>query len=358
MPRNLNPYVMFDRLAARHRPNHAFVGSTRPQFESWRTELLPRVRDTLGQAPPAVEPDPQLLTEWEEDGLIKQRWIIDVQPDLSATLLLYRPADLAAGERRPAILACHGHGPLGKDGPMGNTYTDEGRANVKFHNYDYGLRMAKAGFVTYAIDWLGFGERNAQAKPHYSGTISLNGQVGRDPCNVYYLNATLLGTTVLAMNLHDAARATDFVCQQPFVDAGRLGVMGLSLGGTMATWVALVDDRFTAVDIICYTGPFYDIAYQTYNICGSQITPGLLALADIADLQGLIAPRPLLMEIALHDSCFSADHTQASFRHVQRIYAAAGAADRLELDLYPGEHAWGGNKSLQFFRQHLRADWD
>ncbi|MEX0776627.1 MAG: alpha/beta hydrolase family protein [Phycisphaeraceae bacterium] len=357
MSRNLNPYVLFDRLARDDHARLAFTGTTRKDFAAWQQKLLPQVRQTLGQFPQTVEPRPQLLGQWEEDGIVKQRWIIDVQPHLSATLLLYRPAGLAPGERRPAILACHGHGPLGKDGPMGNAYTDAGRANIKYHNYDYGLQMAKAGFVTYAIDWLGFGERNAEAKPHYSGTITLNGQVGRDACNVYYLNATLLGTTVLAMNLHDAARATDFVCQQPFVDPNHLGVMGLSLGGTMATWVALTDARFKAADVICYTGPFYEIAFQTYNVCGSQISPGLLALCDIADLQGLLAPRALLMEIALHDSCFSADHTQKSYEHIRRIYTAAGAADQLDLDLYPGEHAWGGNKSVPFFRQHLHADW-
>jgi len=30
-----------------------------------------------------------------------------------------------------------------------------------------------------------------------------------------------------------------------------------------------------------------------------------------------------------------------------------GARDRLELDLHPGPHAWGGNKSAAFFKKHL-----
>ena len=29
----------------------------------------------------------------------------------------------------------------------------------------------------------------------------------------------------------------------------------------------------------------------------------------------------------------------------------------LELDLFPGPHAWGGNKSEAFFRKHLGAAW-
>lgn len=54
---------------------------------------------------------------------------------------------------------------------------------------------------------------------------------GRDHCNVDYLCATMLGATVLALNLHDAKAATNVVSDMPFVDAKRLGVMGVSRGG-------------------------------------------------------------------------------------------------------------------------------
>ncbi|MCE9590123.1 MAG: alpha/beta hydrolase family protein [Planctomycetes bacterium] len=350
--RNLSPKAFFDQLSLNHKPRFAFKGKTPAQFSAWKKALLPEALATLGAKPKSVPANPELLAEWREDGLIKQRWVIDVQVGLSATLLLYRPDNLKRGEKRPAIMACHGHGPLGKDGPMGNCYSSEGKANISFHNYAYGLQMAKAGFVTYAIDWLGFGERDSRNKPFY-----YKGLEGRDPCNVHYLCATMLGTSLMAMNLHDAARATDFVCSQSYVDGSRLGVIGLSLGGTMTTWSALYDSRFKAVDIVCYAGSYHEIAYRTYNVCGSQVTPGVYALADVADLQGLIAPRPLLVEVGLHDSCFESDYTQANYKQVERIYRAAGVKDKLELDLFPGEHAWGGNKSRPFFRKHLKADW-
>jgi hypothetical protein len=43
----------------------------------------------------------------------------------------------------------------------------------------------------------------------------------------------------------------------------------------------------------------------------------------------------------------------ACYRQVERIYQAAGVSDRLELDLFPGEHGWGGNRSAAFFGRHL-----
>ena len=89
------------------------------------------------------------------------------------------------------------------------------------------------------------------------------------------------------------------------------------------------------------------------NDCGSQITPGLYELCDVPDLHGLIAPRPLLVEIGIHDDCFLVDSAISCFREVEKIYEATGARDRLELDLFEGGHQWSGQKSLNFFKNHL-----
>jgi hypothetical protein len=83
------------------------------------------------------------------------------------------------------------------------------------------------------------------------------------------------------------------------------------------------------------------------------MTPGLFDLCDVPDLQGLIAHRPLLVEVGISDNCFLADDAMSCYREVEKIYSAAGARERLELDLFQGGHAWGANKSVDFFRKHL-----
>jgi hypothetical protein len=59
--------------------------------------------------------------------------------------------------------------------------------------------------------------------------------------------------------------------------------------------------------------------------------------------------------MAANDTCFVIDTAMACFKQVQGIYKAAGAAKNLELDLFAGEHSWGGNKSVAFFRKHLKG---
>jgi hypothetical protein len=131
--------------------------------------------------------------------------------------------------------------------------------------------------------------------------------------------------------------------------------MGLSFGGTMTTWMSNCYDRIKAADNICNSDRFSDMGVRDVNICGSQITPGIYDLCDIPDLQGLIAPRPLLVEIGTYDDCFMLDSAMSCYREVEKIYSSAGVRDRLELDLFEGGHAWGGNKSVAFFRKHLGA---
>jgi hypothetical protein len=346
--RNLSPHQMFEKLALEHVPQYKFAGSTEADFATWKKDALPKVLATLGDFPARVPLNPQLLAEWEQDGLAKQRWIIDVGRHISATFMLNIPKDLGPGEKRPAILCWHGHGPHGKEPVMGNDSSEDLRATIKMHNYDYGRQMAKAGFVTFGIDWIGCGERNDNHKPHFR---TQNGT--RDWCNLYYLNATMLGMTSISINVTHGMAATDFACTFPFVDADRLGVMGLSGGGTMTVWTTLCDERFKAAEIICYSDLWAYFGFRDLNYCGMQVAPGLYKLVDLPDLQGLIAPRPLLIDVGAYDTCFFVDTALACYRQVEAIYKAAGISDRLELDLFAGEHAWGGHKSVGFFRKYL-----
>jgi dienelactone hydrolase len=347
--RNLSPKEMFYRIALEHKPLFRFEGENKKDFEKWKATALPEAIKTLGDFPERVPLNPELMAEWEHDGLIKQRWMIDVGRHISAAFLINKPKKIPKGKKLPAILCWHGHGKFGKEPVMGNDSSEEMRNDIVKMNYNYGHKMAKEGFITFAIDWIGAGERNDSNKPHFSAV-----NAGRDWCNLYYLNATILGMTSLSINIAHGMAAADFACTFPEVDAEKLGVMGLSGGGTMTLWTALCDNRIKAAEIICYSDLWAIIGFRDYSICGMQVAPGLFKLVDLPDLQGLLAPKPLIIDIGVYDTCFNVDGAMQCFEQVKRIYSAAGAFDNLELDLFPGEHAWGANKSAEFFRKSLQ----
>jgi len=344
-----SPYEWFLRRARRNVPRFRFTEDA--DFAQWKRECLPEVLATLGDLPVAVEPAAELVAEWEQDGLSCQRWLLRVQEDFAVTCHINRPAGIPDGAHLPGILCWHGHTGSGKEPIMGNDSTPELRAYISATNSDYGRRLAQQGFVTFAIDWMGQGALDDHRKPHHR-----NLRPGLDWCDLFYLHATMLGTTPLAINLRHAQALLDFVCTLPFVDADRLGVMGESCGGTHALWTTLIDSRIRATEIICYSDLFADFGYRDANYCGSQVTPGLFALVDVPDLQGLIAPGPLLVDIGAYDECFRLESAMACHRRLRTIYEAAGALDVLELDLFPGGHAWGGSKSAAFFARHLTPE--
>jgi hypothetical protein len=71
--RNLSPHIMFEQLALEHVPSHRFNGSSDADFDTWRQQTLPKVLATLGDFPPRVSLQPELVAEWDQDGLRKQR---------------------------------------------------------------------------------------------------------------------------------------------------------------------------------------------------------------------------------------------------------------------------------------------
>lgn len=346
--RNLSPQDMFFKLARDHEPKYRFNGNSEEEFNAWKSSAFLEVIATLGDFPKRVKLAPESMAEWEHDGLIKQRWLINVGEHISAIFLCNKPKNIKPNEKLPAILCCHGHGPCGKEPVMGNDSSPELREQIKQYNYHYGHEMAKAGFITFAIDWIGFGERNDNKKPNHKIN---NG--ARDWCNIYYLHATMLGMTSLSINVSHGQAAIDFACTIPEVDPKRLGVMGLSGGGTMTTWMALCDERLKAAEIICYSDLWAYFGIRDINYCGMQVAPGLYKLVDLPELQGLIAPRPLLIDIGAYDECFKVDTAMACFKKLKKIYEAAGIPEKLELDLFPGGHAWGANKSVDFFNKYL-----
>jgi len=348
MKRNLSMIEYFNIKAGQLEPKLRFNGNNKQDFDAWSQKLRAEIQKLLGLIPAKVPLNPEIVWGIEEDGLIKRKVLLDTEEYMSVAALIYIPV-AARKKPCPAILCNHGHAfsPFGKDLIMGawNDSCPEFASDIEQFNCDYGLQMAKRGYVTMAIDYRGFGERGDGGNPY----------PGRDKCNVYFIRGNLMGYNLLALNIWDAQRCLDYLCSLECVDKNRIGTMGLSFGGTMTTWISLLDERIKAADIICYSARFKNFAIADANFCGSQFLPGLFQLCDVPDLHGLIAPRPLLAEIGIHDKCFFKYDAQSCAEEVKKIYAAAGVPQNYEIDLFDGGHKFAGNKAFDFFDKHLKG---
>ena len=341
--RNFSMIEYFNRRAANWQPLLSFRGQTREEWTEWRGHALAKYMELLGEFPKPVDLAAEVIYSIQEDGLIRERVIFDSEEFMSVPCVVLRPAEMPADKSGRAIVCSHGHGPFGKEPVAGNATTPELRANIEQHHYNYGEEMARRGFLTISPDLRVFGERSDGNDPY----------PGRDKCNVHFVRGAIMGIYTLTLNIWDMMCCVDYLQTRPEVDPKRIGMMGLSQGGTMTTFTTAAEPRIQAADIIGYVNPWVEFGIKRANFCGSQIVPDIWKYMDTHDIAGLIAPRPLLIEMGIHDTCFPIEDTLKGFHGVQRIYRAAGCEDRLWVDIHPGEHAFAANKAYEFFDRYL-----
>jgi hypothetical protein len=72
--------------------------------------------------------------------------------------------------------------------------------------------------------------------------------------------------------------------------------------------------------------------------CADNYVPGLYQCAEMADVLGLFAPKPVVVVAGRDDGIFPVAATRREFRRLKSIYRAAGAEDRCQLVVGPGGH--------------------
>ena len=341
--RNFSMARYWEEKARDWRPELSFAGKTREDWEQWRERAYPRLLELLGAFPAKVDLRAEVEYAVADGDLIRERVVFDSEEFMSVPCQVLRPKDMKADRSHAAILCAHGHGSSGKDAVAGVRATPEHEAQIKKYNYNYAEQMAREGFLTIAPDLRVFGER-ADGKDPFPG---------KDACDVNFDQGALLGIYPLTLNIWDLRCCLDYLETRPEVDPGRLGMMGLSFGGTVTAFTAAVDRRIKAADISGYVNSWAEFGLKRARCCGSQIVPGIFRHFDTHDIAGLIAPRPLLLEMGLHDQTFLIQDQLRGFAGVQRIYAAAGCGDKLEAEMHQGGHAFAGGKAFEFFRRYL-----
>jgi hypothetical protein len=325
-------------------------------FGQWKNELKSKVWDLLDPFPEPVHPNLEILEDRIIDDFVdaglppftQQKIIYDTERFGSCVAYLLIPGDIDKDEKRPAILNAHGHG-SGKKKLVGldeESWPEDPRSPGMPNFEAMSLHLVKAGYVVIAPDWRPFGERAL----HPDIT-----RPDRDPCNVLYLAFGYFGYSLLTLNVWDAMRTIDVLESMPYVDKNRIGMIGKSYGGTMTTYTTVLDDRVRVAVISGYLSTLDDaLGFRGKgNTCGAQYVPGLLNWADIPDVIGLIAPRPLLIESGTQDDCFNFEDTTKAYGHLQDIYKASGHPDKLDRDVADVGHQYIGNKFLEFFQNHL-----
>ena len=253
--------------------------------------------------------------EAERDGYVLETWELDLNGIEPVPAYLARPRD-AAG-RIPAVLFNHSHGGGYK---IGKQEFIEGRSYLQ--PVPYAKALTDLGFAGLCIDHWVFGERSHTPEADMFKAMLWQGQV------------------LWGMMVYDSLRAMDFLVSRPDVDGSRIGTLGISMGSTMAWWLAALDERVkVTVDICCLTDFHTLLAKKGLSGHGVYYyVPGLLKKFTTSQINALIAPRAHLGLAGLQDKLTPVEGLDIIDRELTRVYAEQGVPERWKLLRYDVGH--------------------
>lgn len=277
-----------------------------------KAHILENMQRVMGRTPDVLPLplDIEVLERGEEEGFerLKITFISEVhrsRPDRVPAYLLI-PKNLPPGTKLPAVLALHQTTSIGKAEPAGLG----GKTNLH-----YGAELARRGYIVLA--------------PDYASGVRPFGDYEVDPYALGYVSSTMKG-------ILNHRRAIDLLQALEQVDPERIGVIGHSLGGHNALFVAAFDERIKAVVTSCgftafpkyYGGDLTGWSHAGYMPRVAYVygrDPQRMPF-DFTEVVGSLAPRPVFINAPLHDSNFEVsgvrDVVASALQIYRRIYNA------------------------------------
>lgn len=319
-----------------------FRASNRKAAEAWQKKLRPKIVELLGGFPSTRTPlAPQTLETKEFSRYRREKFVIETRPGMMALGYLLTP--LNAEGPVPVVICVPGHG-RGVDDIVGIDAKGQPRFDKAGYQHDFAIQAVEAGMAAIAVEPIAFGcRRDARTKKRGLGNSACQPTAGA---------ALLFGETMIAWRVYDIMRTIDWIETRPELDAKRVGCMGISGGGTCTTFAAAVEPRIRAAMVSGYLNSFRDSILSLAH-CIDNYVPGILQWAEMSDVAGLIAPRPLFMESGDKDDIFPVEATRQCFRDLQAIYKTFEVGDRVGHEVFPGEHSFHGGRGIPFLKQAL-----
>jgi dienelactone hydrolase len=320
----------------------AFQARTRKQAETWQRKLRAKLIELLGGFPVTHVPlRPAVLEARDFPGYRREKVVFDSRPGVSVLAYVLLPKQ--AKPPMAAIICVPGHG-RGVDDIVGVDDKGNDRTDKSGYQHDFAIQVAEAGLAAVAIEPMAFGCRR--------DPINAKGGLGRSACQPSAGGALLVGQTMIAWRVYDVMRTLDYIATRTELDANRTGCMGISGGGTCTLFAAAVEPRIRAALVSGYLNTFRD-SIGSLSHCIDNYVPGILNWAEMYDIAGLIAPRPLFVESGERDHIFPIQASIASFRRVKEIYQVFGVPELAQQEVFPEAHSFWGKQGIPFLVRHL-----
>lgn len=283
--------------------------STNKSLSDWQkrqTDIRETLDEIVGPFPDKTPLNVKVLKVLNKEGYKVEQTIFESQPGFYVTSSLFIPDGLKKGSKAPAIIYCSGH-------------SEDGYRNSIYQHVI--LNLVKKGFIVFAFDPVGQGERFEYLDPETGKS-----KVG-DPSREHSYpgaQAFIIGNSQARHMIWDGIRAVDYLISRKEVDPNRIGITGRSGGGTQSSYIAAFDDRIQAVApenyITNFTRLFQSVGPQDAE---QNLPSSILKGIDHPDLLTVRAPKPALMITTTNDY-FSIQGARETAEEVSKVYQSYG----------------------------------
>jgi hypothetical protein len=285
------------------------------QWSKRRVDILANMQSVMGSLPDSRHEAPMDMRVEETVALahiVRQRVTFVPEPNDRVPAYLLIPQTTIV--KSPAVLCLHQTTPLGKSEPAGLGGTT---------NLHYAEELAERGYVALVPDYPNFGDYHYDAYAHG------------------YASATMKG-------IWNHIRAVDLLQSLPQVDTKRIAVIGHSLGGHNALFVAAFDSRIKAIVSSCGFNSFF--SYKGGDLTGWSHTGYMPRIAavygkepsqmpfDFTEVLASLAPRPVFISAPQGDANFEVSGVDECVRAAQPVYNLLAAPSALVVQHPACEH--------------------
>jgi cephalosporin-C deacetylase-like acetyl esterase len=283
-------------------------------------EMMGLTEQFSGQRPPVPV---HVTGVVERPGYRIEKLSYESLPNLHVTANLYIPQHPVPNTRHPAVLYVCGHAP-----------------NQKAAYQAHARRFARLGLACLIAETVQLGEVTGFHHGCYREG---------------WFHWTSRGYSPAAIELYNGIRGLDLLAQRADVDPDRMGVTGISGGGAATWWIAAGDERVKAAAPACGTATLESHVYDRVidGHCDCMWWPNSRQW-DLADVGGLIVPRPLLIASADRDGIFPIQSIRKVHSQLSRLYGMLGKNDLLKLVETPGGHSYHEKSRTAIFSWFLK----
>jgi dienelactone hydrolase len=317
------------------------LASFKPDFFSiadYEDSLVPyrkRIGDFYGYPPPAAKDGKitQFIKVGEDKYCTIYRAWIEVMENVNAYGLYMVPKHLNG--KAPLIIAQHGGG----GNPEAICDLD---TRVNYHSF--GPEAVKRGYIVWAP------------------ALAMRCEYGGDPvipeANRELLDAKLkyVGTSIIGVELHKIIQSTKaLIKNRPEIDAERVGMTGLSWGGTFTLYTSAV---WPLIKVAVPSAGFreYESTLRSAVADDSKVRGDASLFGGIGAFQalGLICPRPCMLQFGEKDTLYNMDEVKREAGRASSFYKKLGIEDKFVFLVHPAGHEFDIPSLFEFLDRYLK----